>query len=503
MMQKCNLENVLLAGILTIGGFIRLYNLSSVPLGFFADEASIGYNAYSLLSTGKDEYGVPFPIFFRSFGDYRLPLAIYSTIPFVDTLGLNEVSTRLPSMLYGLITIIVMYFVGKEIRSKSFGLLTAFVTATMPWLIHYNRTGFEFTIYATFFTITIFLALKAIRRKSFIIPTFIFSAFTLYTYQPAKLLIVLLLLGLLFIYRRTYLSHRKQTTAGLLAFLILSIPLILSFFNGQGIARFNMVSVFSAKLPFTQSILRIIHNYLTQLSPSYFITGEPTFITRHFIGGLTPLLITTLPFLLIGLIQVFLTIKNKKSAQLLTYWFLIYPIAGAVTADAPFTSRSVIGAPLSAILISLGIATTASQTKRFINSYIPTSLIVTVILLNLAFFVRFYFTQYPLYSSDFWGWQYGAKDIVRYFEKHQLEYDQLILSPDFNSPEMFLKFYTRNNCGKCTIGLPKDYYNPDKKQLFAITPAYFRSDTIHQYKIKNKIHYPDGNIAFQLVEIVK
>ncbi|MEK7534146.1 MAG: glycosyltransferase family 39 protein [Patescibacteria group bacterium] len=155
MINNVKLHYVLLILIVFLGFFIRIYKLSETPTGFFADEASIGYNAYTILTKGTNEYGVSYPIFFQSFEDYRPPLAIYSTIPFIGLLGLNELSTRLPSVLYGLITIIAMYLIGKEISSKksrSFGLLTAFITATMPWLIHYNRTGFEFTIYVTFFS---------------------------------------------------------------------------------------------------------------------------------------------------------------------------------------------------------------------------------------------------------------------------------------------------------------------------------------------------------------
>lgn len=496
---------ILLFFVLALGLGLRIYKLDSVPSGFFADEASIGYNAYSVLNAGKDEFGVSFPIFFQSFGDYRPPLAIYSTIPFVKIFGLNEFATRLPSVLYGLITIIAMYFIGKEInpdKSSSFGLLTAFVTAVMPWLIHYNRTGFEYSTYATFFTITIFLLLKTTHNKSFIISSFIVAALTLYTYQPARLLIPLLLLGFLFIHRKMYLFHRRNSIAGLFVFFILSIPLILIFFNGQGFARFNMVSVFSAKLSLAQGILRVIQNYLVQLSPSYFISGEPTFITRHFVGGLAPLLITTLPFLLIGLIYTFFIAKKSRNAQLLLFWLIIYPISGTVTADAPFTNRSIIGAPLFAILISLGITTTVLHARKFINSYIITSFIIFIILVNLTFFTRFYFIQYPLYSSDFWGWQYGTRDIVKYFVSNQSSYDQLIMAPEFNVPEIFFKFYAPNDCQKCLVGLPDTNRNPELKQLFAVTPDYLLKSQI-SFKTIKTIYYPNNAIAFQIGKVVQ
>ncbi|MCL5438670.1 MAG: glycosyltransferase family 39 protein [Patescibacteria group bacterium] len=502
-MGRIKIEFVILFFIVFLGFILRIYGLSNIPSGFFYDEASIGYNAYSLLNTGKDEYGISSPIFFRSFGDYRPPLATYLTIPFIFIFGLNETSVRLPSVFCGLITIILMYFLGKEIRSKRFGLLIAFITATMPWLIHYNRTGFEFTIYNTFFIATIFLLIKATRHKFFVIPAFILAALTLYTYQPARLLIPFLLIGVLLIYRKAYFLHKKETIAGLLLFFILSIPLILSFFNGEGIARFNMVSVFSAKLSFTQTILRIIQNYLAQLSPSYFMIGEPTFITRHFTGGLTPLLKITLPFLFVGLISTFLTI-NKKISQLLIYWLFIYPIAGTVTANAPFTSRSIIGAPLFAIFIGLGITILTQYGKRFINSFALVTMIVSIISINLIFFTKFYFIQYPLYSSDFWGWQYGPKPIMQYFIKNKNQYDNMFIMGNFNSPNIFVKFYDpENKCeSKCLIGDLKSF-DQNKHQLFAI--GYDRISEIHgfDFNIKKTINYPNGRPAFYIGVIKK
>ncbi len=191
------------------------------------------------------------------------------------------------------------------------------------------------------------------------------------------------------------------------------------------------------------------------------------------------------------------------------YWLLIYPIAGAVTAEAPFTSRSVIGAPLYVILISLGIATTILHAKKFIHSYIPVSIIIIVILLNLVFFTKFYFIQYPLYSSDFWGWQYGPRDIMKYFRSVKDNYDELYMSGEFNAGHIFLSFYDpENTCrSKCKMGdffRDPHIYDPSKRQLFSLSPDYLsKSNFAKDFLIKKTIHYPNGNIAFQIGEIVK
>ena len=61
--------------------FLRAIWWSKFPPGFTADEATMGYDAYSLLKTGKDQFGTSWPLAFRSFGDYRPPLHIYASMP--------------------------------------------------------------------------------------------------------------------------------------------------------------------------------------------------------------------------------------------------------------------------------------------------------------------------------------------------------------------------------------------------------------------------------------
>ena len=86
---------------------LRFYKFGEIPVGFNRDEASIGYTAYSLLKTGKDEYGKSFPLSFKSFGDWKLPLYPYLVTPFIKIFGLSEFAVRLPSALFGVLTVIV------------------------------------------------------------------------------------------------------------------------------------------------------------------------------------------------------------------------------------------------------------------------------------------------------------------------------------------------------------------------------------------------------------
>src|SRR5687768_12237216 len=91
----------LLVVIMIVAAILRLWKLGSIPPGLTPDEASLGYNAYSILKTGRDEYGQLFPTVFKSFGDYKPGLYTYAVIPFVALFGLNEWTVRLPSALAG------------------------------------------------------------------------------------------------------------------------------------------------------------------------------------------------------------------------------------------------------------------------------------------------------------------------------------------------------------------------------------------------------------------
>ena len=123
--------------ILSIAFLLRFYKLGEIPAGFYQDESAIGYNAYSVMETGKDEHGQTFPLYFKSFGDYKLPVYIYLTALSVQTFGLNEFAVRFPSALFGFLTVVVFYFFVKELtRNKPLSIISTAFLAISPWHLH-------------------------------------------------------------------------------------------------------------------------------------------------------------------------------------------------------------------------------------------------------------------------------------------------------------------------------------------------------------------------------
>src|SRR3989344_2922211 len=148
-------KKVSLISIFVVAFFLRAYNLSEVPVSLFGDELDVGYHAYSILKTGKDYMGNPRPLHFQSIAEWRTPLYLYSAVPTVALFGILPLGVRLPAAIFGVLSIIGMYLLVKElytfvrieerILGDKLALVAALVMAISPWHIQYSRAGFEVT----------------------------------------------------------------------------------------------------------------------------------------------------------------------------------------------------------------------------------------------------------------------------------------------------------------------------------------------------------------------
>src|SRR6476469_999965 len=86
--------------IFLLGSFLRFHNLASNPPGLNWDEVAFGYNAHSIIETGRDEYGQYYPIYFRSLDDYKLPVYVYMTVASEKIFGYTNFAVRFPSAFF-------------------------------------------------------------------------------------------------------------------------------------------------------------------------------------------------------------------------------------------------------------------------------------------------------------------------------------------------------------------------------------------------------------------
>ena len=159
---------ILLAFIIIVASILRLWQLGKVPSSPDWDEVALGYNSYSIMQTGRDEYGKFLPIILRSFDDYKPALYAYLTMPSIGILGLNVVAVRLPSAIFGILTVLAVFFVVKELFKKNnIALLTSLLLAISPWHIQFSRVAFEANIGVTLNIFGVYFFLRAIRKPWF------------------------------------------------------------------------------------------------------------------------------------------------------------------------------------------------------------------------------------------------------------------------------------------------------------------------------------------------
>jgi 4-amino-4-deoxy-L-arabinose transferase-like glycosyltransferase len=164
---------ILLIIIFFVAFFVRFYGLGTIPDGLSQDESSIGFNAYSILQTGEDEYGKAFPLSFKAFGEYKLPGYVYLTIPSISYFGTTPLGVRFPSAIFGFLTVVVFYFFVKKLTNKTrIAVLATFLLALNPWHIHFSRAAFEVTPALFFIVVGSYLFLQFVGTKKYHEPDF-------------------------------------------------------------------------------------------------------------------------------------------------------------------------------------------------------------------------------------------------------------------------------------------------------------------------------------------
>lgn len=505
--MKNSLQLFLLLLIIALAFVLRTRNLDQNPAGFFCDEASIGYNAFSLLKGGRDEHGRKWPIFYQAFGEYKNPIMLYSTIPFVAIFGLNEFSVRLVSATYGILGIIAVYFLGKKMFSPSVGLFSSLFLAISPWHIHFSRVALEGLIpFVLFTTLGTFSWYRHSRNNLNFYLAIVFFALALYSYFPARIFIPLYTFSLVSLERKELFFNRKKLVIGSILVFIVILPMLIHVFFGQGMARWYQVSS-------GLSVQSVVNVYLAHFSPNFlFLKGDIGFpsqpITRHSVHGLGELYLFQLPFIIAGLISLFKSKKSHASTILLS-WLIFYPLGSSLTdVSSPQATRSIIGVVPFQIISAVGLIFLLNllrNTKK-IFSFSFISAVILAIIFSFFYYVKA-LKIYLVYSSGFWGWQYGPREIVKYFLLEKDNYDDLYMSEEFNAAEIFLKFYDPlNTCQeKCKMDdfyLNPEVYDASRRQIFSLSPRYLeRSNFKDRFEIKKTVYYPNGKVAFVIGEV--
>lgn len=491
---------ILLLLIILVATITRFYALGTNPVSLYWDEVALGYNAYSIAQTGKDETGKAFPIqYFQSFGDYKPPVYIYSAVPGIALFGLNEWTTRLPSAIAGVASVILTYFLVRLLLSKAnqknsqplfsefltsennknnnnkltktqiedISLIAAFLLALSPWHMQISRVAYEANI-GTFLTILgIYSFLKAVYEKPvWFIPSALSFVLTFYTFNSNRVFTPIIVLFLSILYVKQLLNKNTlkwSIISGMIAIILLA-PLTPHLFSKEGQLRYKEVNIFSSATPVEKSNQRIeradnalwakIFNnrriyYAQDWLAGYFahFSGEFLFIRgdvnpRFTSGDTGQLYLIYLPFLIYGSYK--LITANKKEYYLIIGWLLLAPIPAAFAREVPHALRSLHITPTFEIIAAFGFLTMfiaiKSSQKNARLKYLSLIIFSSLFLTAQSFY--FLYNYYKYYPSDYFKeWQYGYKQMVQELVKIQDQYDRIIITDALGRTYINLAFY--------------------------------------------------------------
>lgn len=525
--------------IIFLGLLLRSSFLNISPPGFNADEAALGYNAYSLLKTGQDEWGETFPLVFKSFSDYKPGGYVYLAMPFIAIFGLNEFSTRLPSIILGTLSIWLIYLVSKRIfKDEVIALSTAFLLSISPWHIHFSRGAWETNVATFFILLGVYGFIRGLENYRWFFMTAAAFIMSMYTYQSPRLLIPLFALGLAAIYRKKIFT--KKIIYVVMFGIALLVPLIFVTVTNKGLARFQGISFFTdvgIEVRMNQDrgehsdpntlLGRVYHNKPVSFSLSflghYFDHFDPNFL---FIKG-DQLKRNNLPemgllylfeFITIALGLFYIFSKKNPLIWIILIWLGIAPIASSMTYQTPSALRAE-NMVIPLILISgvgLGLLINFLVVQRSILKFGALGLGSIFIIFFVFKFIHQYFIHLP--QQNALEWQYGFSKLVPKVFSQKDQYEKVIVTTRYDQPYILFLFYSKydpqkfqqtarstppDKFGFSTIGSFDKFefrtIDPDEVNKTSYRLYIGSKDEIKTEKLDDVIYYPNGEEAFKII----
>lgn len=492
------MRNLAIAIVIILAVVFRFYQLGFLPSSPYWEEAALGYDAYSILKTGRDHHGNWFPVVaFESFGDWKPGMYIYATVPSIFIFGLNTFAVRFPSAVAGVAIVIgsgvlshILFVTHRKkttVRSKLdrwLPVFTMLVCAVEPWGVLFSRVGWESNL-ATAFTLWAMILMllgsddsrKQLFRTIFYAGSATLMALAMYTYHAARLGTPVMLLAVGFYahwpmlrnfqWNKKTQSWLKHLIIPIFLLAILLAPLVINLTSNEVTNRFATTSIFSdlsvietsnqlkslagnsvlsrllyhrywlfSKVIFQQIVVNLDLNYL-------FLHGDSNL--RHsiqFFGQLFPL---SFPLVLIGLAT--MAYHFRKQSVLLALLFVLGTLPGALATGAPHAVRTLLIFPLWVLVIGLGLQQVLLFLSRQKNVFQVVSTITFsgLFIFQILIFWMYYSQVYPKVAAS--QWQYGYQEMIATVNELAAQYpeDQVYITREQGRPAMYYWFYSKTD----------------------------------------------------------
>ncbi len=465
--------------ILLLALFLRTVSLADIPSGFTPDEASFGYDAYSILKTGKDQWGRLTPILFESFGDFKSPLYGYLTIPSVAVFGLNKFAVRLPGAILGTFGIFATYLLVKEIfknknshiNAETLAIWSAFLLGISPWHLGLSRGAFEANLTAFFIPMAVYFFYKSLEKPKYLTWSSLMFGLNLFTYHSAKLITPFLVIILFLFYKKELIksSNRKILNYSSLIFLVFLVTTVYSFSIGAG-RRAADINIYNGSLiqafderevliksgtnkilahlvynKYTVTIKRFYNNYTSYFSPKFLFIKGPGEATYGMVPGHGVLYLVESVFLFYFIFV--LTKLRKKEYVFILLWILFAPVAASLTSGVGYAANRVaVMMPAIQIAVAIGLLSvieTVFKIKSNLKYAFFTVLIFAVIFGPILFLKQYFLNSEAIFAKPMLS---GNLEAMEYLSQNYPD-KKIILSTSLSEPQIYWAFATKVSPG--------------------------------------------------------
>lgn len=468
---------ILLLIISLFSACLFLYKMNVSPPALNADEATNAYDAYSILKTGKDQYGNIVPLRFKSFGDFKLPLLTYLAVPFIKIFGLTETGIRMVNFPFVLLFPLIIFLLTKELfNKKNISILASFLSAFAPGLQLLGRQAHEGFMTAFFLTLSFYLFLKFFKKQSVLNFSY-FSLtflFTLFGYHSSRLWAGFFLLTFVYFIFKKNIKRIYVIGFMIVIFLFGITDIVYKPTRVQNLLFFNNIG-FSLKINELRSEggSRLLYNkltagtrdlsmeYIKYLSPELLVTNGDNNIRFGF-PGLSPITPIEYIFVFIGLYYLF--VNKERWRYLILFMVLFSPLSASLSWAVGSITRTIFIFIPILIISAYGFINFMNKKNFFLYSIFTTGYFI------FAFYSwDFYLHHYPKRAIVVRAWQSGYKELGEYIKSNYKRFDKFYITKKNGQPYIFLLFYLQyppNKYQQISSLSPSDQYGFGQVEKF-------------------------------------
>lgn len=400
--------------VLLAGFFLRFYKLDNIPIGLYTDEAALGYDAYSLMLTGKDQYGKQFPIFLRSFGDFKSPLYAYLTIVPIYFFGLSAFSARLISSLSGTLLIIISFLLIPDVKKKNYllALISSILIMLSPWGILFSRHALEANLALLLLASSILLFKLSLKSNNLFVLASIMLGTSTYAYHSERFFSYIFLICFIFMFKKKL--SKKFLFSGTIIFFLLQIPQLILIQTPAFNVRIDQVNYWTNDffihnggrligIPLGKELFIVrefLSQYLAYFSPKNLFFQPDSQSIRSMPDLSIFYSWMFIPFLF-GLKELLL-LRKDTDFKVIILTILVAPIPAALTKDPFYTIRALSLFWGFTFIIALGIINIVNLLPKLYKITIPAIfLIISLTSLYSSYFVLLKYERSNDYGYPF------------------------------------------------------------------------------------------------------